>query len=66
VQDAYQDRLHKIKRLLNEEGTPSGKVCAKCGGVAILRLNEEAKNIILAKFGEGAGAPENESVEEVN
>lgn len=55
----------KIRKLLNEEGTPRGKVCAKCGGVAVLRLNDEAKNIVLAKFGEtgeiSAGAPADEA-----
>lgn len=48
----------RIQKLLNEEGTPRGKVCAKCGGVAVLRLNTEAKNIIKTKIGETADAPE--------
>ena len=54
---------NKIRKLLNEEENPRGKVCAKCGGVAVLRLNDEAKNIILAKFGETAGTPDNGSPE---
>lgn len=55
---------NKIRKLLNDEGTPRGKVCAKCGGVAVLRLNEEAKSIILTKLGETAEIPVEEPVEE--
>jgi hypothetical protein len=43
---------NKIKKLLNEESTPRGKICEKCGGVSVLRLNAEARNIILSKLGE--------------
>ncbi len=43
---------NKIKKLLNEEGTPRGKICEICGGVAVLKLNTEARNIILTKLGE--------------
>ncbi len=39
---------HRIVKLL-EDDTPRGKACEKCGGVAVLNLNSEAKGIILAK-----------------
>ncbi|WP_157212238.1 hypothetical protein [Desulfomonile tiedjei] len=52
----------KIKKLLNEESTPRGKICEKCGGVSVLRLNAEARNIIMTKLGETlASIPEAEA-----
>lgn len=40
----------RIQRLLREAETPRGKICEKCGGVAILNLNSQAKEIVLAKL----------------
>jgi len=40
----------KIVRLLEDEGTPRGKTCGKCGGIAILRLSTEVKEEIRSKI----------------
>jgi len=40
----------RIRRLLDETGLPTGKVCSKCGGVAVMRLNSKAKRILHAKL----------------
>jgi len=45
----------RIQKLLNEPETPRGKACQKCGGVAILNLNSQAKEIILGKLAKDAG-----------
>ena len=39
----------KARKLLENTGPPPGKVCEKCGGEVIVKLNEEAKNQIKAK-----------------
>jgi predicted DCC family thiol-disulfide oxidoreductase YuxK len=39
----------RIVKLL-EVDTPRGKTCDKCGGVAVLNLNSEARGIVLAKL----------------
>jgi hypothetical protein len=42
----------RIRKLLYEEGTPRGKKCDKCGGIAVLTLTQQAKEIILVKLSE--------------
>lgn len=39
----------KILKFLNEEGIPRGKICGKCGGVAVLHIGAKGKEIVLAK-----------------
>ena len=40
----------KIRKLLDYEGMPRGKVCPKCEGVAVLKLNSKTKEAIRAKI----------------
>ncbi len=42
----------KIRKLLNEEPVPRGKVCAKCGNVAALKLSAKGKETVLSKISE--------------
>jgi hypothetical protein len=42
----------KIAKLLNETGTPRGRVCRKCGGVAVIKLNSEGRGKVVAKLAE--------------
>jgi hypothetical protein len=46
----------RIRRLLQED-TPRGKACDKCGGVAVLNLNSQAKKIIRAKLSQPEEGP---------
>lgn len=41
----------RIQKLLHIEGTPRAKQCDKCGRLAALILNSEAKKIIIDKIG---------------
>lgn len=40
----------KIQKLLDYEGMPRGKVCTKCNGVAVLKLNSQDREAIRAKI----------------
>jgi len=40
-----------ITRLLNDVGRLKGKVCRKCGGVALLKFNSRLKDEIQSKNG---------------
>lgn len=42
----------RIRKLLYDEGNPRGKKCDKCGGIAVLTLNGQAKDTILMKLSE--------------
>jgi hypothetical protein len=46
----------RIRRLL-QENIPRGKACDKCGGVAVLNLNSQAKEIIRAKLSQPEEGP---------
>jgi hypothetical protein len=39
-----------------QDDTPRGKVCDRCGGVAVLNPNSKAKEIILAKLSNSKGS----------
>jgi hypothetical protein len=43
----------KVSKLLNDQGMPRGKVCAKCGGVVVIKLNAKGKETVLSKISEG-------------
>ncbi len=40
----------KVRKLLDEDRMPRGKVCAKCGGVVVLKLTSSGKEKVLAKL----------------
>ena len=40
----------RIKKLFNQIGAPPGKLCPKCGGVAILQLGSIARKEVLSKI----------------
>jgi hypothetical protein len=42
----------RICKLLEETDMPRGKVCSKCGGVAVIRLNTRAREILLERLEE--------------
>jgi ribosomal protein S27E len=44
---------HKVGKLLDDERMPRGKVCAKCGGVVVLKLNSKGREKVLSKISEG-------------
>jgi hypothetical protein len=46
----------RIQKLLHIQGTPRGKLCPKCGGLAALTLSAEAKKMITEKLAEEAVA----------
>jgi uncharacterized Zn finger protein len=52
----------RMRKLLQEK-TPRGKACEKCGGVAILNLNTQAKKIVIAKLSQEDGVAQASSVE---
>ncbi len=39
----------RIRKLVNYKGAPRGKVCEKCGGTVVLKLNEKAKELIKSR-----------------
>ena len=43
----------KVGKLLDDEGMPRGKICAKCGRVVVLKLNAKGKEKVLSKIAEG-------------
>lgn len=45
----------RIQKLLHIQGATRAKICEKCGNLAALTLNSQAKKIILGKIGQ----PEN-------
>lgn len=47
----------RIQKLLEETDIPRGKVCSKCGGVAVIRLNTKAREILLERLEELAPSP---------
>jgi len=40
----------RVKKLFNQIGAPPGKLCPKCGGVAILQLGSIARNAVRSKI----------------
>jgi len=40
----------KVTKLLNDQGMPRGKVCAKCGGLVAIKLNAKGKETVLSKI----------------
>jgi len=42
----------KVRKLLEDTGDPRGKICEKCGGTVVLKINEEARKKIEAKLDE--------------
>ncbi|MFH1112398.1 MAG: hypothetical protein V1792_00625 [Pseudomonadota bacterium] len=46
--------LEKIRKLVEYLGTPKGKVCPKCNGVAVLKLSSKTKEAIKAMMTEKA------------
>ncbi len=40
----------RIKKLFNQIGAPPGKLCSKCGGMAILQLGSTARKEVLSKI----------------
>jgi predicted RNA-binding Zn-ribbon protein involved in translation (DUF1610 family) len=40
----------RIKKLFNQIGAPPGKLCPKCGGVAVLQLGSVARKEVLSKI----------------
>jgi predicted RNA-binding Zn-ribbon protein involved in translation (DUF1610 family) len=40
----------RIQRLVHYVGQPRGKICPNCGGVAVLKLNDQAREMILSKL----------------
>ena len=44
----------KVQKLLAQQDSPRGKVCSKCNGVVLLRLNEKTKKVIEDKLSEMA------------
>jgi predicted RNA-binding Zn-ribbon protein involved in translation (DUF1610 family) len=40
----------RVKKLFNQIGAPPGKLCPKCGGVAILQLGSIARKEVLSKI----------------
>jgi hypothetical protein len=40
----------RIKKLFNQIGAPPGKLCPKCGGVAVLQLGSIARKEVLSKI----------------
>jgi hypothetical protein len=44
----------KVGKLLDDERMPRGKVCAKCGGVVVLKLNSRGREKVLSKISEDA------------
>jgi hypothetical protein len=47
----------RICKLLEETDMPRGKVCSKCGGVAVIRLNTRAREILLQRLEEKGISP---------
>jgi hypothetical protein len=41
---------NRIKKLFNQIGAPPGKLCPKCGGVAVLQLGSVARKEVLSKI----------------
>lgn len=53
----------RIRKLLYEDGTPRGKKCDKCEGIAVLTLSQPAKDTIIAKLAElGLTSPDDPTV----
>jgi hypothetical protein len=40
----------RIKQLFNHIGAPPGKLCSKCGGIAILLLGSKTREEVLSKL----------------
>lgn len=55
----------KIRKLLDYEGMPRGKVCPKCEGIAVLKLNSQTKEAIRAKIAASAPPKEYDPTEEI-
>ncbi|MBI4965870.1 MAG: hypothetical protein HY913_21510 [Desulfomonile tiedjei] len=51
----------RIRKLLEETDLPIGKVCSKCGGVAVIRLNTRAREILLTRLEEQGISPDAKS-----
>jgi len=47
----------KIQKLLHVEGTPRGKICSRCGGIALLRLKRDARETLLARLDDNRAKP---------
>jgi hypothetical protein len=46
----------RIQKLLHIQGATRAKLCEKCGNLAALTLNSQAKKIIMGKLGEPEGS----------
>ncbi len=50
-----RSNFEKIRKLLEHNGPPAGKLCEKCGETASLILDRKAKEYIRSKLPESAG-----------
>jgi len=44
-----RSNYEKAGKLLDETGAPRGKICAKCGGMVMLKLDAKSKKLILSR-----------------
>lgn len=49
-----RSNYEKAGKLLDETGAPRGKICPKCGGTVMLKLDAKSKRVILSR---SAGGP---------
>jgi predicted RNA-binding Zn-ribbon protein involved in translation (DUF1610 family) len=44
-----RSNLERCRKLVDASGPPRGKVCTRCGGTALLQLDEKSKRRILVR-----------------